>query len=129
MEMDHTYIAGIIGGIVGGLVATAGAWVSAYWAPRKLEEQRELREEKRLWGPRKELIKEMLDMQIGGKGRTFTTLKLVTGTSDDDLRRLLVELGARGFKREDGTEAWIYRKDRPLLNLQKTKQKDAATGA
>jgi len=79
-----------------------------------LEMEKEAREEEKIWGPRKRLIKEMLDNAIVEKGRSFKTLKRVTGTPDDDLRRLLVELGARGFTREDGEEAWIYREKRPL---------------
>jgi hypothetical protein len=57
------------------------------------------------------------DAQQGdaGKGRSFDTLKRVTGTPDDELRRLLVELGARGFTRKDGKEAWIYKEMRPLM--------------
>lgn len=112
--MESEYVAGIIGGIIGGLVATAGAWVTGYWGPRRLEEEREKRAEDKIWGPRKELIKEMLDKAVAEKGRSLKTLKRVTGTPDDDLRRLLVEMGARGFTRDDGEEAWIYAKDRPL---------------
>jgi hypothetical protein len=116
------YIAGIIGGIVGGIVGTMGAWLSGYWGPRKLEMEREAREEERVWGPRKKLIEEMLDNAVVEKGRSFKTLQRVTGTPDDDLRRLLVELGARGFTREDGEEAWIYKEKRPLVSQASAQQ-------
>lgn len=109
-------LGGLIGGLIGGVLTVLSSWLSAYWAPKKLEERREAREENRLWGPRKKLIKEMLDMQKDGRGRSLKTLKRVTGTPDDELRRILVELGARGFSRSDGEEAWIYAKDRPLKN-------------
>ena len=112
--MGNEYIAGIIGGIVGGIVGTAGAWLTGYWGPRKLEEEREKRAEEKVWGPRKRLIKEMLDKAVVEQGRSFITLKRVTGTPDDELRRLLVELGARGFRRPNGDEAWIYATKRPL---------------
>ena len=112
--MGSEIIAGIIGGIIGGVAGTLGAWLTGYWGPRKLEQEKEKRAEERVWGPRKKLIKEMLDNAAPGKGRSFETLKKVTGTSDDDLRRLLVELGARGFTRDDGKEAWDYARNRPL---------------
>lgn len=112
--MGPEYIAGIIGGLLGGIVGTAGAWISGYWGPRKLEMERAAQEEERIWGPRKKLIKELLDKAVTEKGRSFNTLRRVTGTPDDDLRRLLVELGARGFTRENGEEAWIYQEKRQL---------------
>ena len=56
----------------------------------------------------------MLDNAAPNKGRSFETLKRVAGTPADDLRRLLVELEARGFTREDGKEAWDYARNRPL---------------
>ncbi|WP_156152990.1 hypothetical protein [Aeromonas sp. L_1B5_3] len=112
--MGSEYIAGIIGGLLGGIIGITGAWLSGYWGPRKLEMERAAREEERIWGPRKIYIKEMLDNAIREKGRSFNTLKRVTGTPDDDLRRLLVELGARGFTRENGDEAWIYKEIRPF---------------
>ena len=112
--MGSEIIAGIIGGIIGATAGMIGAWLTGYWGPRKLEEEREKRAEVRVWGPRRELIKEMLDNAAPGKGRSFETLKRVTGTPDDDLRRLLVELGARGFTRDDGKEAWDYTRNRPF---------------
>lgn len=118
--MSEELISGIVGGIIGGTVATFGAWLTGYWAPKKLEEERERRSEDRLWGKRRALIREMLTMSAGDKGRSFATLKRVTGTPDDDLRRLLVELNARGFSRPDGSEAWIFKSQRPLRNRQTT---------
>lgn len=116
--MGSEIIAGIIGGLIGGVAGTIGAWLTGYWGPRKLEEEKEKRAEERVWGPRKELIKQMLDNATPGEGRSFETLKRVTGTPDDDLRRLLVELGARGFTRTNGKEAWDYAKNRPLSKQQ-----------
>ena len=115
--MGSEIIAGLIGGIIGSITGTIGALLTGYWGPRKLEKEREKREEDRVWGPRKKLIKEMLDNAAPTKGRSFDTLKRVTGTPDDELRRLLVELGARGFTREDGKEAWDYAVNRPLTKL------------
>jgi hypothetical protein len=115
--MNVEYIAGILGGLLGGFIGGIGGWFSAYVAPRKLEEERERRLAEKIWGPRKKLISEMLDNAAIGQGRSFETLKRVTGTPDDELRRLLVELGARGFTRSDGKEGWIYAKDRPLTKI------------
>ena len=112
--MGSEYIAGIIGGLMGGLVGTLGAFLTGYWGPRKLQAERDAREEQRIWGPRKALIEEMLDNAIITQGRSFNTLSKFTGTPSDDLRRLLVELGARVFTRENGDEAWIYKDARPL---------------
>jgi hypothetical protein len=112
--MGSEFLAGLIGGIAGFAAGTIGALITGYFGPKKLEEEREKRAEERVWGPRKELIREMLDNAAPGKGRSFKTLKRVTGTPDDDLRRLLVELGARGFTRDNGEEAWDYAKNRPL---------------
>lgn len=111
--MNEEIVAGLIGGLVGGVAGSIGAWLSGYWGPRRLEEEREQRLEVKVWGPRKALIKEMLDYATED-GRSLHTLKRVTGTPDDDLRRLLVELGARGFTRLNGDEAWIYKDLRPL---------------
>jgi hypothetical protein len=112
--MENEVVAGIIGGVIGGLAGTIGSWLTGYWGPRKLEKEKERREEERVWGPRKRLIKEMLDNPAPSRGRSLKTLKRVTGTPDDDLRRLLVELGARGFTRDDGEEAWDYEERSPL---------------
>jgi len=112
--MSDSIIAGIIGGLIGGIAGAIGSWLTGYLGPLKLEELREKRAEERVWGPRKQLIKEMLFNAAPGQGRSFNTLKRVTGTPDDDLRRLLVELGARGFTRANGDEAWDYKEKRPL---------------
>jgi hypothetical protein len=113
--MSNELVAGVLGGVLGGTLGALGSWLAAaYVAPRKLEEEREKRAEQRIWGPRKALILEMLQNAAEGQGRSFETLKRVTGTPDDDLRRLLVELGARGFTRPDGKEAWIFKYQRPL---------------
>lgn len=112
--MEPEFLAGLLGGSLGGVIGVAGAWLAGYWGPKRLEIDRERREEERVWGPRRELIREMLDKAAPGKGRSFEALKLVTGTPDDDLRRLLVEIGARGTKRPNGDEAWIYRSELPL---------------
>ena len=52
-DVGSEIIAGIIGGFIGGAAGTLGAWLTGYWGPRKLEEEREERAEERVWGPRK----------------------------------------------------------------------------
>lgn len=114
LEMSDEIIAGLIGGLAGGIAGAVGSWVTGYWGPLKLEERREHRQEERIWAPRKALLRELLDKADPAIGRSFATLKRVTGTSDDELRRLLVEMGARGFSRPNGDEAWVYKRHRPL---------------
>jgi hypothetical protein len=55
--INNEFLAGIAGGIVGGIIGSLGAWASAYWAPKKLQENQERREEERVWGPRKSLLR------------------------------------------------------------------------
>ena len=38
--------------------------------------------------------------------RTLARLRRVTGTTDDECRRLLIEIGARGVTMRGGDEGW-----------------------
>jgi hypothetical protein len=95
----------VIGGVVGGIFGWGAAVFTAYWGPRKLEEWRADQEEERLHGPRKRLLTKMLE-DPKHEWRYLTTLAQVTGTTREECRRLLVEVGARGSStmREEGEE-------------------------
>jgi hypothetical protein len=112
-------IAGIIGGTVGGTLGVIGTTVSSYFGPRKLEERREQRRHEREDGPRKEMLQELLADSKFNDGRKLETLARVTGSTDQQCRRLLIEIGARGIllKKEDGTgtdEGWVLRSRKPV---------------
>ena len=108
-------VAGLIGGGVGGVLGVLGTGVTAYWGPRKLEQWRERQREQREDGPRKQLLLAMLDNDDFGDGRYLKTLRIVTGTSEDECRRLLIEIGARGVQLKDG-EGWALIRRKPLTD-------------
>jgi len=79
-----------------------------------MEEWREQRAEERIYGPRKTLLKQLLEDRRFDDGRTFETLSRVTGTTEDECRRLLIEIGARGVKLKGGVEGWALITRKPL---------------
>lgn len=107
------FSAALVGGFIGGVLGVLGTLVTSYDGPRRLEEWREGRDEKREFGPRKELLKQMLrdsDHPI----RTLAMLSHVTGTSEDECRRLLIEIGARGVVMSGQREGWALIERYPL---------------
>jgi hypothetical protein len=104
----------IAGGFVGGFLGVLGTMLSSYYGPRKLEEWREKRLEERTNGPRKRLLKKLLDDTRFADGRKIETLARVTGTTPEECRRLLVELNARGVLFADGSEGWVLISRKPL---------------
>ena len=104
----------LIGGVIGAVLGSAATLVSAYWGPRKLEEWREQRLEERLNGPRKRFLATMLEDQRFPDGRHLETLARVTGTSPEECRRLLVEIGARGILLKGQVEGWVLISRKPL---------------
>ena len=94
-----------------------GTVVTSYWGPRKLEEGRERRREAQEFGPRKALLERML-RDPKHRIRTLDMLKHVTGTSEEECRRLLIEIGARGVLMNGQREGWAlierYPLDEPL---------------
>ncbi len=103
--MSSEVVAGIIGGALGGVLGVVGTMVTSYYGPRKLEEMRERKEEERRDGPRKALLLKLLE-DPKHKGRSLELLSRVTGTTDEECRRLLIELDARGMKFKRGKEGW-----------------------
>ena len=103
----------MVGGFIGGILGVAGTLVTSYYGPRNLEEWRDRRREEREFGPRKELLRKMLSAEET-KIRTLDMLKHVTGTSDEECRRLLIEIGARGVVMSGQREGWALIDRYPL---------------
>lgn len=104
--------AGLIGGFAGGALGVLSAHVGSYYAPRKLEEWRAHQKDE----PRKQLLRDLLDDRRFPDGRYLDTLRVVTGTSAEECRRLLIEVDARGVILEgrDQRELWALIKNKPL---------------
>ena len=90
-----------------------GATISSYFGPRLYEQWKEGRIEKRQHGPRKELLRKMLsDPRF--ETRSIQTLSRVTGTTKEECRRLLIEIGARGVLMTGDQEGWALIERFPL---------------
>jgi hypothetical protein len=105
--------AALIGGLIGGVLGVAGTLVTSYIGPRKLEEWREDEREKREYGPRKALLERML--RDREPIRSLEVLSHVTGTSAEECRRLLIEIGARGVVMKGHKEGWALRERYDLV--------------
>ena len=97
--MTDGLLIALAGGIIGGILGCIGTLLSSYWGPRKLEEWREKQAEDRINGPRKRLLKKLLE-EDKYQWRGLSTLNRVTGTTEEECRRLLIEIGARGSTKE-----------------------------
>jgi hypothetical protein len=112
--MYSEIVCGVLGGFIGGILGVLGTLISSYYGPRKMEEWREERQEERIYGPRKKLLKQLLEDQQFSDGRTLETLSRVTGTDERECRRLLIEIGARGVMLKNGIEGWALITRKPL---------------
>ena len=112
--MFSELIAGILGGFVGGILGVVGTLITSYYGPRKIEEWREHRQEERIYGPRKRLLIQLLEDSRFNDGRKLETLCRVTGSNEEECRRLLIEIGARGVRLRDGVEGWALISRNPL---------------
>ena len=110
--MSNELWTALAGGIVGGVLGCIGTLLSSYWGPRKLEEWREKRAEERINGPRKRLLKSLLE-EDRFEWRRLSTLARATGTTEEECRRLLVEIGARGSL-SGGEESWALLRRKPI---------------
>jgi hypothetical protein len=100
MSEAQAVIAGVI---IGGVLSVAGTFVGSYWGPLKLEKRREEKYD----GPRKELLLLLLNEKPETQPiRSLERLQLVTGTTEEECRRLLIEVRARGVKMKGGGEGW-----------------------
>ena len=105
--------AALLGGFIGGALGVVGTLVTSYWGPRQLEEWRERRKEDQEYGPRKALLRRMLEdptFEI----RSLHQLSRVTGTTDEECRRLLIQIGARGASLASEDEGWALIERLPL---------------
>jgi hypothetical protein len=106
----------IVGVVIGGVLGVASTFVGSYLGPLQLEKKREQRKE-REYQPRKELLQRLLTEHPNMPIRSLERLQLVTGTTDEECRRLLIEVDARGVKMKGGREGWAlidrYGFDRP----------------
>jgi len=102
-----------LGGVIGGILGVVGTLVSSYWGPRKLEEWRELRREEEEYGPRKRLLRKMLEDPVF-EARSIAQLSRVTGTTEEECRRLLIQVDARGVTLGSGEEGWALIQRIPL---------------
>ena len=100
-----TSVVGLVGVIIGAVITVIG---------NVLLHRLQQRGKSALDVARKALLKQMLDNAEFKEGRSFETLSKVTGAAPEDCRRLLIEIGARGFTLEGGREGWTYIKNRPL---------------
>jgi hypothetical protein len=114
LSISSEAVAGVLGGIVGGVLGVLGTLVTSYYGPRRLESWREEREEERRNGPRKRLLLNLLEADGHDDGRTLERLSRVTGTTDEECRRLLIEIGARGVLFKSGKEGWGLISRNPL---------------
>lgn len=92
-----------------------GGLIGAVIGPIILEKYREWHRERHWKKPRKELLEKMLKGEL--RFRSIDVLSRTTGTSHDDCRSLLIELGARGAKLQDGREAWALISRAPLKDV------------
>jgi hypothetical protein len=112
--MSNELVSALVGGLIGGVLGVLGTLVSSYYGPRKFEEWREERLEEKQHGPRKRLLARMLNDTRFQDGRTIETLSRVTGTTQEECRRLLIEVGARGVTLAGDKEGWALISRKPL---------------
>ncbi len=115
--MSNEFTSALFGGLIGGVLGVLGTLVSSYYGPRKFEEWREQRLEEKQHGPRKRLLVQMLTDDRFLDGRTIENLSRVTGTTEEECRRLLIEIGARGVTLAGDKEGWALISRKPLDTL------------
>lgn len=96
-------VIGFFGVIVGSIVSVAGNLIFHWYQNRRNNSLDNLR---------KNLLKTMLENPKFPEGRSLKTLSRVTGAEPEECRRLLIEIGARGFTLTRGGEGWTYVKNR-----------------
>lgn len=111
--MSNELIVAVVGGLIGGILGVIGTLLSSYWGPRKFEEWKDRRKEQREFGPRKAMLRKLLEDPACQDGRDLETLCLYTGTSPEECRRLLIEIGARGTRLDQG-EGWVLVSRKPF---------------
>ena len=104
--------AGIIGGLAGGVLGIVSTLVSSYYGPKQFEKWSAQQRD----APKKELLKKLLNDERFPQGRLLETMQIVTGTSEEECRRLLIECEARGviLRGSGRKEVWALLKNMPL---------------
>ena len=97
----------LLSGIVGGLVAGS-------IAPFLLQIMTQWKHERRWAKPRKTLLKAKLDSAKGDGWVSLERLKILSGTSNDECRTLLIGLQARGGILKSEKEGWALIVKQPL---------------
>ena len=91
-----------------------GTFFGAFLGPLMLDEYRNWREE-RLWKtPRKKLLRAKLESAPNQGWVSLEVLTRLTGTTEDQCRTLLIEIGARGGSLRSKKEGWALISRRPL---------------
>jgi len=99
-----TAIIGLIGVVVGSVLTILGR-VVLHWLKERSKAKKD--------GPRKKLLKEMLeDDRFRERWRKLDTLMHVIGADEETTKMLLLEIGARGS--EDKQELWGLKKYHPF---------------
>jgi len=94
-------------------VAIIGAVLAGIISPLFVEWIRRWNKERTWAKPRKILLQKMLN-NPKWKRRSLKWLTTVTGTTDEECRTLLIELGARGTIMDDKSEGWALISRLPL---------------
>ncbi|MEE2946353.1 MAG: hypothetical protein VX444_14380 [Pseudomonadota bacterium] len=108
--------------LIGVLTGIGAAAVSSYLGPKALEKWRADQKEKNWAEPRKKLLKDKLTDAKGDGWIRFSKLMILTGTTADECRSLLIDIEARGGllkkRPEDKTDAdregWALISRQPL---------------
>ncbi len=112
--LNANLFSSLIGGLIGGILGVIATLWTSYYGPKKLIEFKEEREENKLNGPRKKLLSTLLNDPRFPDGRKIETLSMVTGTTPEECRRLLVEVNARGIKLKSDQEGWVLIANKPI---------------
>ena len=108
-EKYVTAIFGFIGVITGALIGIVGNLIQEWYKNK---------DKKELEGKRKMLLKQMLN-NTKFEWRDINTLSNVIGATQDETRRLLIDIGARGSETNNGkNELWALIEKQPLPNKQ-----------
>ena len=121
--MEDTLMSAMVGGFIGGVLGVVGTIFSSYYGPRKLEEWKEKRKVEKWDNPRKKLLLNMLS-HPKMKMRSIETLCRASGTSEEECRRLLVEIEARGIRLKGNREGWVLISNKPLEQLTEDEEAD-----
>ena len=102
-------LAGFLGALAGAFATLGGVVLTD-----QLKSCRQARRDR----PRKELLKKMLEK--GLNWRSLSTLSNVTGLDEDEAKRLLVEIGARGSETDPSLWGLISRNPLPEHDPEKS---------